>query len=41
MPHSLTADTIGPVDVAVLLFEGNNFNGEVAPARALVDVLDA
>ena len=34
MSHSLTADTIGPVDVAVLLFEGNNFNGEVAPALA-------
>ena len=25
-------DTVGPVDVAVVLFEGNNFNGEVAPA---------
>jgi Family of unknown function (DUF6325) len=34
MAHSLTADTIGPVDVAVLLFEGNDFNGEVAPALA-------
>ena len=34
MSHSLTADTIGPVDVAVLLFESNNFNGEVAPALA-------
>ena len=34
MSPSLTADTIGPVDVAVLLFEGNNFNGEVAPALA-------
>lgn len=27
-------DTIGPVDVAVVLFEGNNFNGDVAPAIA-------
>ncbi len=27
-------DTVGPVDVAVVLFEGNNFNGEVAPAIA-------
>jgi len=34
MSPSLTADTIGPVDVAVLLFEGNNFNGQVAPALA-------
>ncbi len=25
-------DTVGPVDVAVVLFEGNNFNGDVAPA---------
>ena len=25
-------DTIGPVDVAVLYFEGSKFNGEVAPA---------
>ena len=27
-------DTVGPVDVAVVLFEGNNFNGDVAPAIA-------
>jgi len=27
-------DTIGPVDVAVLYFEGSKFNGEVAPALA-------
>lgn len=27
-------DTVGPVDVAVILFEGNNFNGDVAPAIA-------
>ena len=25
-------DSVGPVDVAVVLFEGNRFNGEVAPA---------
>ncbi len=34
MPQNLDADTIGPVDVAVVLFEGNQFNGEVAPALA-------
>ncbi len=27
-------DSVGPVDVAVVLFEGNQFNGEVAPAIA-------
>ena len=27
-------ESIGPVDVAVVLFEGNQFNGEVAPAIA-------
>ncbi|MGD9962011.1 DUF6325 family protein [Nocardioides sp.] len=32
MPLDLSADDIGPVDVAVILFEGNEFNGEVAPA---------
>jgi len=32
MPAGLDADTIGPVDVAVILFEGNKFNGDVAPA---------
>lgn len=32
MPQNLAADAIGPVDVAVILFEGNQFNGEVAPA---------
>ncbi len=32
MPENLAADTVGPVDVAVILFEGNQFNGEVAPA---------
>ncbi|GAA1236588.1 DUF6325 family protein [Oryzihumus leptocrescens] len=28
------ADSIGPVDIAVLLFEGNDFSGDVAPALA-------
>jgi uncharacterized membrane protein len=28
------ADSIGPVDVAIILFEGNEFNGDVAPAIA-------
>lgn len=32
MPAGLDADRIGPVDVAVILFEGNKFNGDVAPA---------
>ena len=32
MPAGLDADTIGPVDVAVILFGGNKFNGDVAPA---------
>lgn len=32
MPTGLNADTVGPVDVAVVAFEGNRFNGEVAPA---------
>ncbi len=34
MPAGLTPDSIGPVDVAVILFEGNRFNGQVAPAIA-------
>ena len=34
MPTALQADTMGPVDVAVILFEGNQFNGDVAPAIA-------
>ena len=28
---------MGPVDVAVILFEGNQFNGDVAPALAELD----
>jgi len=39
MPAGLDADTIGPVDVAVILFEGNKFNGDVAPA--LSDLSDS
>lgn len=34
MPGVLEADSIGPVDVAVIAFEGNQFNGDVAPALA-------
>jgi hypothetical protein len=34
MPDIPDPDSVGPVDVAVILFEGNNFNGEVAPAIA-------
>lgn len=34
MPARLDADSIGPVDIAVILFEGNKFNGDVAPALA-------
>lgn len=30
----LDADSIGPVDVALFLFDGNRFNGDVAPALA-------
>ena len=39
MPAGLDVDTIGPVDVAVILFEGNKFNGDVAPA--LSDLSDS
>ncbi|MFC9330416.1 DUF6325 family protein [Kitasatospora sp. NPDC057015] len=39
MPRGLTADTVGPVDVAVVSFDGNRFNGEVAPA--LLDLQDS
>lgn len=34
MPDIPDPDSVGPVDVAVILFEGNQFNGEVAPAIA-------
>ncbi|MFI1933535.1 DUF6325 family protein [Streptomyces sp. NPDC020330] len=32
MPSGLQADTVGPVDVAVIAFEGNRFDGQVVPA---------
>jgi hypothetical protein len=31
---NLQADSIGPVDVGVILFEGSQFSGDVAPALA-------
>ena len=34
MPAALDADSVGPVDVAVILFDGNKFSGDVAPALA-------
>jgi hypothetical protein len=34
MPAGLEAESIGPVDVAVIAFDGNQFNGDVAPALA-------
>jgi hypothetical protein len=34
MPTGLDPDTIGPVDVALTVFEGNDFTGDVAPALA-------
>ena len=34
MPADLQADSIGPVDVAVIMFDGNQFNGDLAPALA-------
>lgn len=34
MTSGIDPDTIGPVDVATILFEGNQFNGDVAPALA-------
>lgn len=32
MPTTLSAQTVGPVDVAVVKFDGNHFNGDVAPS---------
>ncbi|HQY32485.1 DUF6325 family protein [Actinotalea sp.] len=32
MPVGLDPDLLGPVDVALIVFEGNTFTGEVAPA---------
>ncbi len=34
MPAVLDTESVGPVDVAVILFEGNKFSGDVAPALA-------
>lgn len=34
MTEVLSADSIGPVDIAVVVFQGNQFNGEIAPALA-------
>lgn len=34
MPDIPDPAVVGPVDVAVVLFEGNQFNGDVAPAIA-------
>ena len=34
MPEGLQADAVGPVDVAVIMFDGNSFNGDVVPALA-------
>jgi hypothetical protein len=32
MPATLSAETVGPVDVAILRFDGNRFNGDIVPA---------
>jgi hypothetical protein len=32
MPGTLQAETVGPVDVAVIVFEGGRFSGDVAPS---------
>ncbi len=34
MPAALEADKMGPVDVAVIAFDGGEFNDDVAPALA-------
>ena len=34
MPVVLEADRLGPVDVAVIAFDGSEFNDDVAPALA-------
>ena len=34
MAQRLNADAVGPVDVAVIVFEKDEFNGEIAPALA-------
>jgi Family of unknown function (DUF6325) len=37
MPALLDANAIGPVDVAVIRFEGSEFSGDVAPALSELD----
>ena len=37
MQAVLDANSIGPVDVAVIRFDGNEFSGDVAPALAELD----
>ena len=32
MSSAISTDSIGPVDVAVIAFDGNRFNGDIAPA---------
>lgn len=34
MAQALNPDSIGPVDIALVVFEGNHFTGDVAPALA-------
>ncbi len=34
MAQLLDPNSIGPVDIALVVFEGNDFNGDVAPALA-------
>ncbi len=34
MPHALEPDQVGPVDIAVIAFEGYKLNGGLAPALA-------
>lgn len=35
----LSPDEVGPVDIAVIRFEGSRFNGEIAPA--LIELIEA
>jgi hypothetical protein len=37
MPTVLDADSIGPVDVAVIVFDADEFNADVAPALTELD----
>lgn len=39
MPGTLQVDSVGPVDVAVIGFEGDQFNGDIAPA--LLELADS